>query len=416
MKRRDACPTARTNRPPDRTFGASAAADTVSRTRRPIEFGWLAVGNFSAVQLEGVRTAKEHLSKQLSDWFPQFRWTLPLVRQPSMGGTDRDEPASRLQEGVQARDVRGWDFALVVTPNDLKSYYKSYAFAVPSRALSVAVLSIARLAPGHAGGDSLARRIAALTLHLFGDLNGIWHREQPEAVMHPPESVEDLDRDRYFDGQELEALAQALSEVADLRLEEAAAPTSTWRFYLRAARERSAEIASAVVQARPWEFPLRLSRLTAAAFSALFVLLLTAEVWDLGTSQSGTTIAAMSVLVLSGTTAYILARQKLLLRRVRGGVSEQSVVMNVSATLVVLLGMLTTYASLFVMAVGIGLSLFGAELIHRWAPAVPIEDPAPSVLVFAGLVSSLGLLIGSLGATFEGQHYFRHVIYSDEET
>ena len=33
-----------------------------------------------------------------------------------------------------------------------------------------------------------------------------------------------------------------------------------------------------------------------------------------------------------------------------------------------------------------------------------------------GLVSSLGLLIGSLGASFEGHHYFRHVIYADEET
>ena len=58
----------------------------------------------------------------------------------------------------------------------------------------------------------------------------------------------------------------------------------------------------------------------------------------------------------------------------------------------------------------------GPELILRWAPTVSAEDTVPSVFVLAGLVSSLGLLIGSLGASFEGQHYFRHVIYADEET
>jgi hypothetical protein len=215
---------------------------------------------------------------------------------------------------------------------------------------------------------------------------------------------------------ELEELAQALAEVADLRLEETSAPPSAWRFYLRASWERAREIGSAVVQARPWEFPLRLSRLTAAAFSALFILLVTAEVWDLGTSQQPQTMGALSLLVVGGTTVFILAKQKLILRRARGRVSEQAVVMNVSAVLVVLIGMLTTYAALFGLTVGLGLSLFGGELIARWAPAVDPSDTLDPLLVLAGLVSSLGLLIGSLGASFEGHHYFRHVIYADEET
>jgi len=396
--------------------------DPAPGTTRPIEFGWLVIGELLARQSDAVRAAQETVSKTLEKLFPQFQWQLPLVNHPAVNhpaaaGSGFDEPAARLHEGVQERDARAWDFALVVTPHDLESYYKSYALAVPSRALAVAVLSLARLSPGDdVDGETLARRIASLALHLFGDLNGVWHREDAGAVMHPPEAVGDLDRNRTFDRKELEVLGRALSEVADLRLEEASVPPRPWRFYLRASRERSAEIASAVLQARPWEFPLRLSRLTAAAFSALFLLLVTAEVWDLGTSQRAATIAALSVIVVSGTTAYILARQKLLLRRARRHLSEQAVVMNVSAGLVVLLGMLTTYATLFLLTVLVGLTLFGSDLILRWAPAVTTAGTFRSVLVMAGLVSSLGLLIGSLGASFEGQHYFRHVIYADEET
>jgi hypothetical protein len=384
---------------------------------RLIELGWLLIGELPAAQRNAVRAARDIISKRLERAFPQFAWRMPLISLPGNDATGSDEPAARLHEGVQRRDAHAWDFAFVVSSRDLRSYYKSYAFAVPSRALAVAVLSIARLAPsGEVDVDVLARRIAALGLHLFGDLNGLWHRDDPDAAMRAPESVTELDRERSFSKAELGRLAGALADVADLRLEETSKPRSAWQFYLRASRERAGEIAGAVVQARPWEFPLRLSRLTAAALSALFILLVTAEVWDLGTSQRAETMWMLSLLVVGGTTVFILARQKLILRRAGSRISEQAVVMNVSAALVVLLGMLTTYAMLFGLTVGLGLSLFGRELIARWAPSVDPSDAVGPLLLMASLVSSLGLLIGSLGASFEGHYYFRHVIYADEET
>jgi len=389
--------------------------------KRPlIEVGWMPMGELGESRQHALDAAREMVLAQLTACFPRFEWCMPVVPQPGSGmnTSTPDEPAARLYEGVQARDARHWDFALVVTPRDLQSYYKSHALAVPSRALAVGVLSLARLPPpGNARPEVLARRIAALALHVFGDLNGLRHREQSDAVMQAPEVVSDLDRERRFDPQEIGILAAALAEVADLRLEETETrPPNPVRFYLRASRERAGEIASAVVQARPWEFPLRLSRLTAAAFSALFILLMTAEVWDLGTSQQPGTVAALSFAVLAGTTAFILARQKLILRRAHGRVSEQTVVMHVSAALVVSLGMLSTYATLFALTVAIGRTLFSPELIARWAPAAEVPGSLGPLLVLAGLVSSLGLLIGSLGASFEGNHYFRHVIYADEET
>lgn len=400
-----------------------------------IELGWLLVTDVSGSQRRALDAAREQVRKRLEADFPGFAWRTPLVEHAGAAPGILDEPVARLVEGAQARDSRAWDFALVVTANDLRSHYKSYAFAVPSQALAVAVLSLARLAPtdpadpvatGRASVgataddvDAQARRIAALALHLLGDLTGLWHRDAPDAVMHGPSSVEDLDRPRVFSADEAAQLSRALAEVADLRLEETPdhAQRAAPLFYLRACWERHGEIRSAVLQARPWELPLRLTRLTTAALSALFLLLVTAEVWDLGTSQSGPFVATLSLLTLTGTTAFVLARQRLILRRPRRGPTEQTVVTNVSAALVVALGFATTYALLFVITVAAGAALFGPELVARWAPAVEARQGWPRDLaVLAGLVSSLGLLIGSLGASFEGNQYFQHVIYADEET
>lgn len=394
----------------------------------PIEVGWVLAGGLSALQRRAIDAARERVERSLAARFPAFRWSLPVVEglgadaRAAGDGGGLDEPAARLHEGVAWRDTLAWDFAFVVTPRDLESHYKSYALAVPSRALGVAVISLARLSPGPGpasdedASELLARRVGALALHLFGDLNGLWHRDDPASPMFAPEAVDDLDDPRSFLDDEARWLAATLADVADLRLEETSAPPRGLRFYLRASPGLAGEIASAVLQARPWELPFRLSRLSAAALSALFVLLVTAEVWDLGTSQDAPTIGALSLLVLVGTTAFVLARQKLILRRGRSHESEQTVVMNVSAVLIVLLGLLTTYALLFALTVLLGATLFGPALVARWAPAVDPSAPALPLLAMAGLVSSLGLLIGSLGASFEGHHYFRHVIYADEET
>ncbi len=380
----------------------------------PIDCGWLVPADLDRDAHEAVRSARDQVLTFLAERFSGFGWSMPIVSYAVGRSSDPEDPISLLQNGAREREVRGWDFAFVVTQRDLNSYYKSYAMAVPSRALGAAALSIARLAD--TSRALLAERVATLALHRFGDLAGLWHRDSDDALMQAPASVEDLDRARDFSPGEREDLAVALAEVADLRLEETEDPPSPVLFYLRAAWERSGEIGSAIAQAHPWEFPLRFSRLSAAALSALFVLLITGEVWDLATSQRPLTIASLTLTTLGLTTGFILVRQRLILRRSRTRLSEQAVVMNVSAILVVLLGMLTTYACLFGLTLLLGWGLFEPEIVMRWAPAVTAPASARPMLLLAGLISSFGLLIGSLGASFEGGNYFRHVIYADEET
>ena len=120
--------------------------------------------------------------------------------------------------------------------------------------------------------------------------------------------------------------------------------------------------------------------------SALLLLLVTAEVWDVGMSQSAAQVIGLSLFALLLTSIYTLIRQRLLVRRQVGSLSEQTVITNIAIASVVVLGMLTTYGLLF------------------------------SYVVLAAFVASLGILIGALGASFEEQYHFRHITYIDEET
>lgn len=286
--------------------------------------------------------------------------------------------------------------------------------------------------PSHAAGPSptpsatpipdsdrteiVARRVFALALHLLGHLNGLDHSGSPECVMHAPSGVTDLDQMTHFEAAEAEWLAEELADVADLRLEERRRRLAPFTFYLQAAWFNRDDIASSVRLARPWMFPLRLSRLTTAAGSALVILLLTAETWDLGMNQPPALVGGLACLVLLVTTTYVLKNQRLLVRRGSRRLTEQTVVTNISLTLVVLLGLGVTFLGLFLVALGAERLFYPPALVASWTASLGAPAVLGQYVVLAGFVASLGIVIGTLGASFEEQNYIRHIAYVDEET
>ena len=395
------------------------------RPRPPIEVGWLVVGRIDPVDREAVRAARERTAAVLRETFPGFDWQMPLVERRDLGQEIREEPVALLDFGIHERDAMHWDFCLVVTAADLVSHYKPYALAVPSRSVSVGVISTARIDPKAEGREMpeedrarvMAQRIHALALHLFGHLNGLEHGGELPQAMFDLREVADLDRMDGYDEEDARRLREELEDVADVRLEEVRGVASRpLAFYPRALWMNLDDIASAVRLAQPWMFPIRLSRLTTAASSALVILLITAEAWDLGMSQRPGFVAALSAVTLLATTAYVLKRQRLLVRRGRGRLTEQTVVTNVSIALTVMLGLAVTYAALFLVTLCLARGLFPGHLVETWAASVEGGIGIRHYLVLSGFVAALGILIGALGASFEAESYFRHIAYVDEET
>ena len=390
-----------------------------------IEVGWLIVGPIEGTDKEAVIQARDTLLAYCRDTFAAFTWHMPIVEREGWGLSYPLEPAALLEYGMIERDVRHWDFVLMVTDIDLASHYKPYAFGALSRSVDIGVMSTARLDPQAATltattqerSAAMSRRLCALALHLFGHLNGLLHHDDAEGYMYNIQTVEDLDRAAHFPEAQAQRLEANLREVADLRLEEesASANANPLAFYGLGIWRGRMDIFRAIQQAKPWQFPFRLSRLTTAAVSALLILLMTAEVWELGMSQSLGRVSGLSCIALAITCVYILRRQRLLMRRDMTALSEQAVATNVSVIAVVCLGMLTTYGVLFLGALGFSAFFFQPALVAGWAASLDGDIATIHYLILAAFLASVGLLIGALGASFEQHYYFRHVTYIDEE-
>lgn len=400
--------------------------DAADGSRNLIVVGWLVVDRLGKAETRALSDARQRMLEHLEHTFEVFTWRMPVVQRLGPYQREPAEPVRLLKDGVHERDLHHWDFTFVVTRTPLRAHYKPYALAVPSRALGVAVISTAHLT-SHSGfgvipsrelGQILTSRMVAVGLHLLADLNGLSHSTEPTYFTFESSTASDLDRMTRFSDEEHGLLREKLADVADTRLEERpdVLHAGSLCFYLKAIRIGSHDIVSAVVQAKPWQFPYRFNRLTTAATTTLVIFLMTAEVWDLGVDQSPSFVAVLAMLALIVTSSFIVKRHKLILHRGGHKLTEQTVIKNVAIVVVVVLGMVTTYLLLFGVSALLMFSLFDSGLVHDWTESAPNTLHAANYLALAGMLSSLGILIGALGASFEEEYYFQHVVYVDEET
>ena len=410
----------------------AAAGHDGAGHRPPLEIGVVLAGRPEPRERRLALRAARRLGTDLARWFPGFDWRVEPVERRELAGHGREASATLLRVAAEERDAAAWDFALMIVPDELVARYRSFALAALSRPLDAAVVSTARLVveparadegptaggPDPSDDEVIVDRLATLLLHAVAHLGGIRAARDRDALLYRPDTPKDLDRMTSFSARELAELGDAFADIADARLEETDAPERPRAgFAARAAWINREVIAEAVVAARPWEFPRRLSRLTTAAVSTVAILLMTAESWDLGLSQGGATLAGLALVVLGFTSAFVTSRQHLLLARGRRP-SEQLVVTEVSAVLIVVAGLATTWGGMFALAWIATAVLFDETLVRAWAGSValaPGDVGALTSLKMSTWCASLGLLIGSLGASFEDQHHFQHIIFVDEE-
>lgn len=395
------------------------------RLKPPIDIGWIAAGKLDAPDREAIEAARAKSIEWLSQCFPEFQWRMPLEVRDEVPSSQPVESVELLDYGVSERNLRRWDFAVVITSADLKTHYNPDAIAVVSRSLQGAVISTVRIDPRATRRDVTATeraermsvRLQSLVIHLVAQLVGLEHDAEPRSYMSDYQTLEDLDGADRLGQDQIELLRVGLQEVADARLEEQtdARQTGLLRFYLRAAWINRRPIAKAIVRAKPWQFPFRLSRLTTAAASAMAVFLITAESWELGMSQTPGTVFGLTIGSLVLTTIYVLAKQRLLLKRGKHRLTELSVVTNFSTVAIVLVGMLTTFLALAGVSLISSQVLFRPSVVASWAATVKHPDEFFSYVKLSMFIASAGMAIGALGASFEDNHYFRHITFVDEE-
>lgn len=391
-----------------------------------VEIGWLVAGRLDAADWQATQQAQQSVIAVLESTFPQFRWRMPIVRRDELTTGPREEPAVLLEHGVDERNTKHWDFTVIVTGAQLIGHYGAESIAVVSRSLDSVVISTSQLDPrANDPNASQPQRTSAMTswlrrlvLYTFGRLCGLAQTEDDETnLLFSPAELSDIDRPAEFTEEQRERLVKELAEIADRRLEETTAyqRANRFKFYFLSTWVNRREIVTAVREAKPWQFPFRLSRLTTAGLSAMVILMVTAEVWELAISQRGWFVTLLSLVAVIAATTYVILRQGLYIRRRKSRLTEQTVTTNVTTVLVVLLGMTTTYLLVFGTALLAGLLLFRGRLVNNWAGEGSHPPLLDEYCLLAAFVAALALFIGALGATFESNHYFRHITFVDEE-
>jgi hypothetical protein len=386
-----------------------------------VEIGWILAGRLSESYEHLLQEARLQFVATMQSHFPAFDWNISVIKRPDIGVQKLVNPVVFLENGVRERDRHHWDLATVFTSSEIVST-KASAFGVISRALDTGVISLSCMSHiaedgvrANVGPEAFRKRIVAIVAHYFGHFVGLEHGDDPGSFMWSIRGPSDLDSMEGFTEDEVARALTGLQALADPRLEETPKRLSLLSFYLQSIWVNRRDIGDAVTQARPWQFPLRLGRLTAAAISTLLIMLMTAEVWDLAFSQTAERMLLLSFIVVLIATFYVLHKQNLVIYKNRSHMTEQMVTTGFSTWLVVFLGMLTTYLLLFgISALAAGL-LFSDDLVSAWVGETDFEVRLHHYVTLSSFVGSMGLAIGSLGASIEPQEAFRFVTYVDEE-
>ncbi len=380
--------------------------------RPEVEIGWIVEGDLSDNRGAAAAEAATQMERALADCMPAFDWRVEVLERPPEAAKGRVEPVRLLDTAEVERDANGWDFTFVVTDHELRGRQRSQVMGITSGIFATALISTAFLQSPRPEAEPLSHRLYTLAMHLFGRLNGL-DPDRSDTLMCALASPSDLDRIRGFSDEAIAELTARMEDVADLRVEEMQEPRgSAVRFYARSLWLNRSALPGAIAQMRPWSFPLRLSRLTTAAGSALAVLVMTAESWEVAAGLSLPVIAVLSLISLTLTSGYLLRAQRLLAPRL-GPLREQRAVSNAGTVIAVALGMVVTFLGVFAVAYLMALGLFGDALLERWVGG----DPAVGAVRvrMAAFAASLSVIIGALGASFEPYGYFRHVTQIDDE-
>lgn len=309
--------------------------------------------------------------------------------------------------GLAFLDTDELDFLFIVTTRPLLGRRGERVRAATASAAGVAVISTADWA---SAGATQTLCSGDLPLRLFGQLVGVTTLPGVDDGRPDAAGPKGPNRPR---GRDEGALREALARVADPRIEERGR-RGRLAFYLGSIAENWRQILISLVRVQPWLMPLRLGRLTTAAASTLFVLLVTAEGWELGMAQSGTTVTVLALVALVGTSAYVLQRHRLLVPWHGLRLREQIVAMQTAVALGVVAGLASTYLVLFGVTLLAAWSLFPPALVSAWSGIEQARTVA-DYLILSAFFSAVGVIIGALGASFEDQVHLRQLALIDRE-
>ncbi|MGY1804271.1 hypothetical protein ACI78T_13425 [Blastococcus sp. SYSU D00922] len=349
-------------------------APTTTDTATPVVVLGLVAAPGSPADVAGWLAGE--LARELADRHPQVAWDVrPVVDGLVQPPADDDELVDAARRRLLAED---WDLVLCLTDVPLElSRRPVLGHASPVH--GVALLSVPAL-----GAVGLRRRALETATGLVRTLLGDDDADDPDDAALVGRRLRELATDPADAEQGVRFTARVLS--GNLRL-----------------------LVGMVRANRPWRLAARLSRALTAAIAAGVFALVTPDIWRLADNFGWLRLTVVAVGSVAATAVTLVVGAELWERARSRRVRKQVTLFNLATGATVLIGVLTLYAALFLLALAGSALLVVPDL---FADGLGHPARVPDYLELAWLISSLATVGGALGAGLESDDAVRQAAYS----
>ena len=351
-------------------------------------------------------------------------WFFHVAEPAALDSDNPRQPADFLDEASLRMAEGPFDMVVVITDVALVSRKNRVEAGLASPVCRVLVVSTRKLMTAPRGrllrkltADVVRWNGAALLLHLLGHISGLHHKSKGESkVMAPFEFYEGRKSIPRFSEAEREVLRKRAEDLPERELRGGGALEGLVFHVLMSLRHPKHVLLPLL---RNWAFllPLSLPGLATAAVAPSFLLVFTAEIWDVGLNMSNQTAIIYAVISILAASFYLVRVQSLFLpRKEKRTLTEHLAVGNT----VIFLSILFACVGLFVL---VGLLMFVIEsyifpegLMKTWPTLLdqPVIDLTAKIRL-AAFISTIGVTTGALAGGLESKTVIQHLaLFQDE--
>lgn len=346
------------------------------------------------------------------------------ITEPAALDTDPPHRASDFLDEASMRMAEGpYDAVVVVTDAALISRRKMLEAGLASHITRIAVISTRRLITAPRGkpvrtltAKNVRANAAWLLLHLLGHLAGLKHTaETGDRIMAPFAFDEARTQLPRFHEAERQQLKERGPHLPEHELHDGGF-LQILVFHILMALRHPGHVLRPLMKSNAILLPLSLPGLATAAVAPTFLLVFTAEIWDVGLSMTNRVAILYAVLSILGATWYLITIQSLFLpRKERRVLTEHLAVANT----VIFLSILLACIGLFLMVGGLMLAvevyIFPEDLIKTWPTIDQPEVTLGDKLRLAAFISTVGVTTGALAGGLENRTVIQQLALFQEK-
>lgn len=359
-------------------------------------------------ELEGATTL---------DWM--FHFTEPMLldsNAPQRPADFLDEASLRMVEGP-------YDLVIVVTDVALVSRKRQMVAGLASPTSHVLAVSTRRLtmtrrneAQRSLTSEAVRLNAGALFLALIGRLCGLKSSGPDKSqVMRPFTFNSNRTQLPRFNDAEQRRLARLANKIPERELHNSHSIIG-FIFHIIMALRHPGQLLRPLWRSRAPLLPLALPGLATAAVAPSFLLVFTAEIWDVGLGMSNYTAAFYAIISILAATIYLIKAQSLFLPRESNKIlTEHLAITNTVIFLSILLACIGLFLMVGALMLFIALYIFPAGLMETWPTLVQPSITLGDTIRLCVFIATVGVTTGALAGGFESRTLIRHLALFEDD-